>query len=231
MQRKDESNSNVVASKERVVVCSMFKCNWWNRAMNNLAEAEDWRTLPRQLLVTLSMASPNPPLLRLPTETPSITTKHHALFPDLTRDTILPDNHLMPAQEVGKYFIKIFIYWKYFPRSGHGSLSSLLSLGHYSSASFISEEKANLEIQKLRKELREEHDKVSRLQCQLSTNVSVGRDSSSCLSGSFLFVGSRSIGIWTIIGKHDFQTFPTHPHCRAKGSWIFSSAYRTNLIV
>ena len=66
-----------------------------------------------------------------------------------------------------------------FPISGHGSLSSLLSLGHYSSASFISEEKANLEIQKLRKELREEHDKVSRLQCQLSTNVSVGWDASS----------------------------------------------------
>lgn len=177
------------------------------------------------------MASPSPPLLRLPTETPSITTKHHALFPDLTRDTTLPVNHLMPAQKVEDISSKSLFTENLFPRSGHGSLSSLLSLGHYSSASFISEEKANLEIQKLRKELREEHDKVSRLQCQLSTNVSVGRDSISWLSKSYLFVGSRSIGIWTIIGKHDFQTFPTHPHCRAKGSWIFSSVYRTNLIV
>lgn len=54
---------------------------------------------------------------------------------------------------------------------GHGSLSSLASLGHFSSVSFISEEKTNLEIQKLRQELREEHDKVKRLQSQLSTNV------------------------------------------------------------
>ncbi len=36
---------------------------------------------------------------------------------------------------------------------GHGSLSSLASLGHFSSVSFISEEKTSLEIQKLRQEL------------------------------------------------------------------------------
>ena len=39
--------------------------------------------------------------------------------------------------------------------------------------SFISEEKTNLEIKKLRKELQEEHNKCKRLQSQLSTNVSV----------------------------------------------------------
>jgi len=56
---------------------------------------------------------------------------------------------------------------------GHGSLSSLVSLGHLSSVSFLSEEKANAEIQKLRKELREEHEKVQRLSSQLSTNAHV----------------------------------------------------------
>ena len=56
---------------------------------------------------------------------------------------------------------------------GHGSLSSLASLGHFSTASLVSEEKTNLEIQKLRRELREEHEKVKRLQSQLSTNVNI----------------------------------------------------------
>ena len=57
-------------------------------------------------------------------------------------------------------------------RKGHGSLSSLASLGHLSSVSFLSEEKANADIQKLRKDLREEQEKVQRLSSQLSTNVS-----------------------------------------------------------
>ena len=56
--------------------------------------------------------------------------------------------------------------------SGHGSLSSLASLGP-SSLSFISEEKTNFEIKKLRQELQEEHQKCKRLQSQLSTNVGV----------------------------------------------------------
>ena len=56
--------------------------------------------------------------------------------------------------------------------TGCGSLSSLASVGH-GSVSFISEEKTNLEIKKLRKELQEEHNKCKRLQSQLSTNVSV----------------------------------------------------------
>ena len=60
-------------------------------------------------------------------------------------------------------------------KTGHGSLSSLGSLGH-GSVSFISEEKTKLEIQKLRQELQEEHQKCKRLQSQLSTNVSEDTD-------------------------------------------------------
>ena len=72
--------------------------------MNNLAEAEDWRTLPRQLHDTLSMASLNQLLLHLQTGTQSITMKHRALSLDHTRDETLPDNnHLMPDPKVRKY--------------------------------------------------------------------------------------------------------------------------------
>ena len=39
--------------------------------------------------------------------------------------------------------------------------------------SFISEEKTQFEIQRLRQELQEEHSKCQRLQSQLSTNVSL----------------------------------------------------------
>ena len=75
--------------------------------------------------------------------------------------------------------------------SGHGSLSSLASLGP-GSVSFISEEKTKLEIQKLRQELQEEHQKCKRLQSQLSTNVSGWRDPihhhfSTLLSGACCF--------------------------------------------
>ena len=67
---------------------------------------------------------------------------------------------------------------------GHGSLSSLASLGHFSTASLVSEEKTNLEIQKLRRELREEHEKVKRLQSQLSTNVNICLNVENSLSRS-----------------------------------------------
>jgi len=56
---------------------------------------------------------------------------------------------------------------------GHGSLSSLVSLGRLSSVSHQPDDRANLEIQRLRKELQEEHDRVQRLSSQLSTNAHV----------------------------------------------------------
>ena len=105
--------------------------------------------------------------------------------------------------------------------AGHGSLSSLASLGHFSSVSFISEEKTSLEIQKLRQELREEHDKVKRLQSQLSTNVGpLCGDKSGKQIQPFVNIitqGSCRICIRAIISKHDIQAFTAHTHCRGKG--------------
>ena len=105
--------------------------------------------------------------------------------------------------------------------SGHGSLSSLASLGHFSSVSFISEEKTNLEIQKLRQELREEHDKVKRLQSQLSTNVGLLCGDKSCKQiqpfVNIITQGSCRICIRAIISQHDIQALTTHTHCRGKG--------------
>ena len=141
--------------------------------MNNLVDlVEEFSSKPRRVLAF--MASLNP-LLPPPETTPNTITRLHDQFRDLTSGMSLGDNHLMQQQPA----LKVGIVVKYFcigmrPNifaAGHGSLSSLISLGHFSSASFISEEKANLEIQKLRQELREEHERVKRLQCQLSTNV------------------------------------------------------------
>ena len=149
--------------------------------MNNLVDlVEEFSSKPRRVLAF--MASLNP-LLLPPETTPNTITRLHDQFRDLTSGMSLGDNHLMQQQPA----LKVGIVVKYFcigmrPNifaAGHGSLSSLISLGHFSSASFISEEKANLEIQKLRQELREEHERVKRLQCQLSTNVS---DSNNFLS-------------------------------------------------
>ena len=117
------------------------------------------------------LVSPSQPLLNI-RKTPNIITRRLAQFRDhsiTTRET----NHLMLAltsseMRVGQAWLgnnKLEIFL-----SGHGSLSSLASLGQ-GSASFISEEKTNFEIQKLRQELQEEHQKCKRLQSQLSTNV------------------------------------------------------------
>ena len=102
--------------------------------------------------------------------------------------------------------------------AGHGSLSSLASLGHFSSVSFISEEKTSLEIQKLRQELREEHDKVKRLQSQLSTNVGPLCGDKSCKQTqpfvNIITQGSCRICIRAIISKHDIKAFTAHTYCR-----------------
>ena len=104
---------------------------------------------------------------------------------------------------------------------GHGSLSSLASLGHFSSVSFISEEKTSLEIQKLRQELREEHDKVKRLQSQLSTNVGPLCGDKSCKQTqpfvNIITQGSCRICIRAIISQHDIKAFTAHTHCGGKG--------------
>ena len=186
--------------------------------MNNLVDlVEEFSSKLRRVLAF--MASLNP-LLLPPETTPNTITRLHDQFQDLTSGMSLGDNHLMQQQPA----LKVGIVVKYFcigirPNifaAGHGSLSSLISLGHFSSASFISEEKANLEIQKLRQELREEHERVKRLQCQLSTNVS---DSNNFCQFIFadIFAGSRCVCIRAIIGQHDFQTLPAHSHCRTKG--------------
>ena len=114
--------------------------------------------------------------------------------------------------------------------AGHGSLSSLASLGHFSSVSFISEEKTSLEIQKLRQELREEHDKVKRLQSQLSTNVGPLCGDKSCKQTqpfvNVITQGSCRICIRAIISQHDIKAVTAHTHCGGKG--ILRIALTTN---
>ena len=103
---------------------------------------------------------------------------------------------------------------------GHGSLSSLASLGHFSTASLVSEEKTNLEIQKLRRELREEHEKVKRLQSQLSTNVNIYLDvENSCIKkhNQPTISGACRVCIRAIPRQHDIPPVPPHPHCGGKG--------------
>ena len=173
------------------------------------------RSPPRPLCLTETPASPNT-IMRLP-----------ALCRDPTRGT-RPDrqdcNHLMqprPGTRVRRHVCQVMMINVDIVAAGHGSLSSLASLGHFSSVSFISEEKTNLEIQKLRQELREEHDKVKRLQSQLSTNVGPLCGDKSCKQlqpfVNIITQGSCRICIRAIISKHDIQAFTAHTHCRGKG--------------
>ena len=103
---------------------------------------------------------------------------------------------------------------------GHGSLSSLASLGHFSTTSLVSEEKTNLEIQKLRRELREEHEKVKRLQSQLSTNVNICLNvEKSCTKkhNQPTISGACCVCIRAIPRQHDIPAVPPHPHCGGEG--------------
>ena len=109
--------------------------------------------------------------LPLQTEMQDTTMKLPGLFRDLIRGTRTPNHLMLRKEEMRVILFSDTNLQFYLQTSGHGSLSSLVSLGHLSSVSYLSEEKANAEIQKLQKELREEHEKVQRLSLQLSTNV------------------------------------------------------------
>ena len=169
------------------------------------------------------LVSPSQPRLNI-RKTPNRITRRLAQFRDhsITRDT----NHLMLALTstemkvvrgalggIRYQTISLFL-------PGHGSLSSLASLGH-GSAPFISEEKTKFEIQKLQQELQEEHQKCKRLQSQLSTNVS-GETKSEPIQSNFYIhcPGACCLRLRAFPGQHDIQTVPVDCDCRGKGQCL-----------